>query len=124
MRIDKPLCSFRNCRNCFDGNCIKSVEYDRCEYRHYEDLEEQGRLVVLPCKVGDTVYWINDWYRMYGDYKINEEKVYGFHIDAEGIVIDMDYGKLGTANKSVFLTKAEAEKALAEKALADIENKE
>lgn len=23
---------------------------------HYEDLEEQGRLVVLPCKVGDTVY--------------------------------------------------------------------
>lgn len=30
------------------------------------------------------------------------------------------YGKLGTANKSVFLTKAEAEKALAEKALADI----
>ena len=25
---------------------------------HYEDLEEQGRLVVLPCKVGDTVYEI------------------------------------------------------------------
>lgn len=24
-----------------------------CEY---EDLEEQGRLVKLPCKVGDTVY--------------------------------------------------------------------
>ena len=22
----------------------------------YEDLEEQGRLVILPCKVGDTVY--------------------------------------------------------------------
>ena len=25
----------------------------------YEDLEEQGRLVILPCKVGDTV-WDND----------------------------------------------------------------
>ena len=24
----------------------------------YEDLEEQGRLVKLPCKVGDTVYVI------------------------------------------------------------------
>lgn len=23
---------------------------------YYEDLEEQGRLVILPCKVGDTVY--------------------------------------------------------------------
>ena len=25
---------------------------------HYEDLEEAGRLVILPCKVGDTVYEI------------------------------------------------------------------
>lgn len=23
---------------------------------HYEDLEEQGRLIELPCKMGDTVY--------------------------------------------------------------------
>lgn len=29
---------------------------DRLAY--YEDMEEQGRLVVLPCKVGDTVYEI------------------------------------------------------------------
>lgn len=29
---------------------------------HYEDLEEQGRLIELPCAVGDTVwtYWIDD----------------------------------------------------------------
>lgn len=27
--------------------------------KKYEDLEEQGRLVKLPCKVGDTVYRIN-----------------------------------------------------------------
>ena len=26
--------------------------------KYYEDLEEQGRLLVLPCKVGDTVYEI------------------------------------------------------------------
>lgn len=26
---------------------------------YYEDLEEQGRLVILPCKVGDTVYGIS-----------------------------------------------------------------
>lgn len=24
--------------------------------KQYEDLEEQGRLIKLPCKVGDTVY--------------------------------------------------------------------
>lgn len=29
---------------------------------HYEDMEEQGRLIELPCAVGDTVwtYWIDD----------------------------------------------------------------
>ena len=32
-----------------------------CEQRlkHYEDLEEQGRLLRLPCAVGDTVYTLN-----------------------------------------------------------------
>lgn len=26
------------CRYCFDGNCTKRVEYDRCEYRKYKNL--------------------------------------------------------------------------------------
>lgn len=32
--------------------------------KHYEDLEEQGRLIKLPCKVGTKVYnitWWDDW---------------------------------------------------------------
>lgn len=28
------------------------------ELKRYKDLEEQGRLLVLPCRVGDTVYEI------------------------------------------------------------------
>ena len=28
------------------------------ELKRYRDLEEQGRLLVLPCRVGDTVYEI------------------------------------------------------------------
>ena len=35
------------------------AEYLR-KFKEYEDLEEQGRLVKLPCKVGDTVYLIKD----------------------------------------------------------------
>ena len=27
----------------------------------YEDAEEQGRLVILPCKVGDTVYYLDPY---------------------------------------------------------------
>lgn len=37
MRIDLPTCGFKSCRYCFDGNCTKRVEYDRCEYREYKD---------------------------------------------------------------------------------------
>ena len=28
---------------------------------HYEDLEEAGRLIELPCKVGDTVWNVNEY---------------------------------------------------------------
>lgn len=33
MGIDLPRCNFKNCRYCFDSNCIKNTEYERCEYR-------------------------------------------------------------------------------------------
>lgn len=32
MRIDLPNCGFKNCKYCFDGNCTKPEEYDRCEF--------------------------------------------------------------------------------------------
>ena len=35
------------------------AEYLR-KLKDYEDLEEQGRLIKLPCKVGDTVYLIKN----------------------------------------------------------------
>lgn len=76
---------------------------------HYEDLEEAGRLVVLPCKVGDTVYqilqkgsghWEEDKYILddRGMPKIYER---GFHL-----ILLNDIGK------TVFLTHKEAEAAL------------
>lgn len=44
MRIDLPTCGFKPCRYCFDGNCTKKVEYDRCEYREYKNsLRVHGR---------------------------------------------------------------------------------
>ena len=33
MRIDLPRCNFKNCRYCFDSNCTKKSEQERCEYR-------------------------------------------------------------------------------------------
>lgn len=38
--------------NCDEGYC--SME----KLAEYEDLEEQGKLLKLPCAIGDIVYWL------------------------------------------------------------------
>lgn len=45
------------------------------ELKRYRDLEEQGRLLVLPCKVGDTVYEILEETVPNHHFYINEWKV-------------------------------------------------
>lgn len=71
----------------------------------YEDLEEQGLLVRLPCKVGDTVYKF--WYYDRSPYKIQQHVIRTL----SEICNLIESKKLG---KSVFLTREEAEKKLEE----------
>ena len=51
---EENKCIIFNCTSrdrCFDKNV-----YERLKY--YEDLEEDGKLMIVPCKKGDTVYVI------------------------------------------------------------------
>ena len=81
----------------------------------YEDLEEQGRLVKLPCKVGDTVYKVNK-----ASKKVSQHKVIKFEIDkADATSYTMqiffenfDFCFLHHFGEEVFLTKSEAEAKL------------
>lgn len=88
MRIDLPLCSFKPCKYCFDGNCIKASEYERCEYRMLTEIsniisddydinrlkelvqaDREGKCVLLPCK---------DWLEIvFGE----QEVFYGIDMD-------------------------------------------
>lgn len=81
--------------------------------QEYEDLEEQGRLVILPCKVGDTLYrLVPNLYREYVEIKIAQ-----FVINKNGIYFITDKGVSWSADKigkTVFLTKSEAEQKLKE----------
>lgn len=93
--------------------------------QHYEDLEEQGRLIELPCKVGDTVWSFVYKTIICGEviaikYEIEVEN-YGTSI-GEKITIDfsdidgefeatVDFQDFG---KKVFLTKKEVEAKLKE----------
>ena len=85
----------------------------------YEDLEEQGLLLRLPCKVGSTLYQpisnqINE-YKAIGlcfDITRNEfvyEVIYQIGLEWYKTTCDFD-----CINKTVFLTKAEAEQKLKE----------
>ena len=67
---------------------------------HYEDLEEQGRLIELPCAVGDTIYEIHD-----GEIRTNS-LVTKWRITR--------YLEEGFFGESVFTTKEEAEAKLKE----------
>lgn len=80
--------------------------------KEYEDLEEQGLLLRLPCKVGDTVYYINP-----NENTINELVVYSFdirplqHFACDYMGARLNFNQFG---KTVFLTKSEAEAKLKE----------
>lgn len=70
---------------------------------HYEDLEEQGRLIELPCKVKDTVYCVTI------DNEIHSMVVQDIY---HALVLKDD--KTGELKKGYYRTKEEAEAKLAE----------
>ena len=75
----------------------------------YEDLEEQGLLVRLPCPIGTTVY---DIFRM----EIRGITVTSIEYNDNGeyVLWAGEDELLGTLNEAVFLTREEAEKKLEE----------
>jgi len=92
---------------------------------NYEDLEEQGLLIKLPCKVGDSLYQpyvygknakgINEIVvgNMVVEIDIEEGKrayIVGHYVNTNcGVAVD--FSEIG---ESAFVHKAEAEKTLAE----------
>ena len=91
--------------------------------KEYEDLEEQGRLIKLPCKVGDKIFL--DFAGFGKD--IDKFTVKDFHLDCfeDGeTILFCDYesndktlsGQIDVTEfgKTVFLTKSEAEQKLKE----------
>ena len=94
----------------------------------YENLEEQGLLLRLPCKVGDKVYLICSRYSECSKYKerldeyncqgceedeCDSHKEYYIHINYS-VSIEWIVRNLNNFGKTVFFTKEEAEQKLNE----------
>ena len=78
------------------------------ELKRYRDLEEQGRLLVLPCKVGDTVYEILEETVPNHHFYINEWKVQD--VSTQSIKYADEWEPYGYEN--LYFTREEAEAAL------------
>lgn len=118
--IDDELCE----RAC-EPDC-KEIDAVYRKLKDYENLEEQGRLIKLPCKVGDTV-WDNDYGRpcaytitafSFGECEeyicepvTKKETVFYYANSSGSITGSFAESEIG---KSVFLNKSEAEAKLKE----------
>ena len=117
-----------SCMTCNGAPCeLAQAMIDKLA--HYEDIEEHGRLIELPCAVGDTVYLISSQYsecskhqERFNDYncqgcedECDSHKEYFIHVNenmsAEWIVRAMRLNRFG---KTVFTTREEAEAKLKE----------
>lgn len=106
----------------WESACEPDCEEIDAVYRKlkdYENLEEQGRLIKLPCKVGDTVYAIgfnNNKPIIYESVVLSvliTEKEIAFNVKVDEFEINSQL-KQSMFDKTVFLTKSEAEAKLKE----------
>lgn len=109
---EKPNSYYSNCE---EGYCAMEKLAD------YEDAEEQGRLVILPCKIGDTLYEVSYENRefvikehivkefIYRTYRFPRIEIYCEN--ENGFLVCNNIGKL---DECLFLTQAEAEAKLKE----------
>lgn len=103
--------------------CYEDQNEDYCgdaidKLAAYEDAEEQGLLVILPCKVGDTVYRIE----RFCDGMKGDCGSYVSCVDCDDYQPEIHEIRIGTLvqavaqiqslGKTIFLTRAEAEAAL------------
>ena len=101
------------------NSSVADIGYILEKLAEYEDLDEQGLLLRLPCKIGSTLYQpISN--------RINEYKAIGlcFDITRNEFMYEVAYQiglewykttcNFDCINKTVFLTKEEAEKKLKE----------
>lgn len=101
---EEIMCS-NYCTSCGKADC-DHIRTALEKLAHYEDLEEQGRLIELPCAVEDIVY------------AADAEPIIPLMVSKIGVYLDGGYGgdweSLSSFGKTIFLTPEAAEAALKE----------
>lgn len=111
----KNCLHYEMCKICnsFD-ECGDPVRYDMCVRGECEFFKDKSRFAELPCKAGDTAYCFAPCFdeMHHPKLKVVEAEILEVRTTATVLGLDFDVDKIG---KTVFLTREEAEKALAER---------
>ena len=112
----KGIAFIKGLRPCGIPNDCNDIIYKAVEkLARYEDAEEQGRLIVLPCKVGDTVYYIKTLQNSAETKVIKQDTVMRIILDGIANQIVISYGHafmMCDFNRLLFPSREEAERAL------------
>ena len=118
--------------DCFNNECSGFGRRGKCEVcgvnrkiceklGEYEDLEEQSRLVKLPCKIGDTIYEVSYENREFviKEHIVKEFIYRAYRFPRIEIYCENENGflacnNIGKLDECLFLTQAEAEAKLKE----------
>lgn len=135
-------CGFEYCRKCqfakgngvIDGNIAHDVlatlfglEYDLDRLQELVEADRDGRCVVLPCKVGNTVYRIGASICKWRDIDHCDEYCDGWQYrdcwEGNTAIVEESFNlqNLESIGKTVFLTHEQAEAALNEMKEAESE---
>lgn len=101
----------------FSGLEMAKLHSALMKLKKYQEADKDGRMVVLPCKVGDRLYEVT------GRKTISVYKVRAIRVELFGLFIEWDIVEgfvwqslsginAGEIGKTVFLTREEAEKVL------------
>jgi hypothetical protein len=97
----------------YEDSCLSSEQV-----QEFTNAKTEGRLVVLPCKVGDTVYEPRRGRGIISEYEITEIIINRYGVSffrwnlKEGIYSHLTGFPVECLGKTVFLTREAAEKAL------------
>ena len=94
--------------------CIKKLVSEVEQYKAYNDLEEQGLLLRLPCKIGTKVYNITWWDDVQEKVVVKGKTYYRTIHKHKVSKSTFGYTDIEEIGKTVFLTKSEAEAKLKE----------
>ncbi len=101
-----------------EAGCVKAIArtygIDINRLRKFAEADRDGRVLILPCKVGDMAYWVHNGV-------ITGCHVYRIQVNRKGTFVflksTISHGGFRTdacLGKTVFLSREEAEKALQE----------